>query len=69
MSLALASEQHLMDRLPDELRRGLNKLFKRIGSGRIDATTRQKLAARITEVLSPTEGEKITDKELSDNSI
>ncbi len=51
LSLAVAAEQHLMDRLPDELRRGLSRLFKRVASGRVDAATRQALAGRIVEVL------------------
>ncbi|TDJ36205.1 MAG: DUF3482 domain-containing protein, partial [Gammaproteobacteria bacterium] len=51
LSLAVAAEQHLMDRLPDKLRRGLSRLFKRVAGGRVDAAIRQELASRIVEVL------------------
>ncbi|MCZ6617019.1 MAG: GTPase/DUF3482 domain-containing protein [Gammaproteobacteria bacterium] len=51
MSLAVAGEQHLMDRLPDELRRGLGKLFKGVSRGHVDAAVRQTLANRVAEVL------------------
>lgn len=58
LSLAVAAEQHLMDRLPDKLRRGLSRLFKRVAGGRVDAAIRQELASRIVEVLElPASGE------------
>ena len=51
LSLAVAAEQHLMDRLPDKLRRGLSRLFKGVAGGRVDAAARQELASRIVKVL------------------
>lgn len=51
LSLAVAADAHLMDGLPDELRRGLAKLFKNIARGRVDAQTRQSLGDRVAEVL------------------
>ncbi|HEX7037956.1 MAG TPA: GTPase/DUF3482 domain-containing protein [Pseudomonadales bacterium] len=58
MSLAMAEEDHLMDRIPDRLRRQLAAEFKRLSGagggfavGGVDAEARERLTALIERVL------------------
>lgn len=51
MSLAMAEEEHLMDRLPDRLRRDLAACFKRLLNDAADAEARHRLATLVEQVL------------------
>ncbi|MCZ6659657.1 MAG: GTPase/DUF3482 domain-containing protein [Gammaproteobacteria bacterium] len=51
ISLEVAADQHLMDALPDDLRKRLGVLFKRIVGGDRDPATRRALCARVGELL------------------
>lgn len=52
ISTEVAADQHLMDALPDDLRKRLGVLFKRIVDGDRDPATRRALCARVGELLA-----------------
>lgn len=52
ISLEVAAEQHLMDAMPDDLRKRLSGLFKRVVGGDRDPATRRALGARVGELLA-----------------
>jgi hypothetical protein len=52
MSLAMADDEHLMDQLPDSLRKGLAACFKALLGDKADAEVRRKLTALVDQVLS-----------------
>ncbi len=52
ISLEVAADQHLMDALPDNLRKSLSRLFKRLNDGDRDPATRRALCARVGELLA-----------------
>lgn len=52
MSLAMSEDEHLMDQLPDPLRRGLATCFKALLNDRADADLRRRLVAHVDEVLA-----------------
>ncbi|MFU8817651.1 MAG: GTPase/DUF3482 domain-containing protein [Pseudomonadales bacterium] len=52
MSLAMSEDEHLMDQLPDALRRGLAGCFKALLNDRADADLRRRLLAQVDQVLA-----------------
>jgi hypothetical protein len=52
MSLAMAADEHLMNRIPEPLRKELARCFKSLQDQRADPDLRRRLAGRIAEVLA-----------------
>jgi hypothetical protein len=52
MSLAMAEDEHLMDQLPDRLRKDLAACFKRLVSDPADGETRRRLSALVEQILT-----------------
>ncbi len=52
MSLSMASDDHLMDRLPDRLRRDLAASLRRLTRNPADSDARRSLAAAVDELLA-----------------